>query len=94
MPQAHYPITQPGVKYREVPPSCYTLGKPLWTSEGWDLGQVNDWKVRLVLPLLPSVGRRRRLTRDNTSGSLAVVAARARPSPQPGSSLCAVQDKV
>eukprot|EP01051_Picozoa_sp_SAG22_P023371 SAG22_NODE_6001_length_918_cov_0.714286_2_plen_52_part_01 len=31
------------------PPSCYALDKPLWTSEGWDLGQVNDWKGAINL---------------------------------------------
>eukprot|EP01046_Picozoa_sp_COSAG06_P013971 COSAG06_NODE_854_length_11931_cov_55.985970_15_plen_151_part_00 len=46
---AHYPITKPGVQMPPPPPSCYEMDKPLWTSEGWDLGQVNDWKGAINL---------------------------------------------
>ena len=39
-----------GPKAPATPPECQELstqhGKPLWTSEGWNLGQVNDWTVR------------------------------------------------
>lgn len=39
---AHYPITSR--KHSDIPASCAALGKPLWTSEGWSLGEVNDYK--------------------------------------------------
>ena len=38
---AHYP--------RTAPTSCLSLNKPLWTSEGWSLGEVNDWKGTMNL---------------------------------------------
>ena len=45
---AHYPITaSPGDK--PPPASCDALGKPLWTSEGWNLGSTNDWAGALNL---------------------------------------------
>ena len=35
---------------KKLPPaSCYALGKPLWTSEGWNLGKVNDWEGAINL---------------------------------------------
>lgn len=44
---AHYPITSttPG----PMPDSCHQLNKPLWTSEGWNLGMVNDFNGALNL---------------------------------------------
>lgn len=44
---AHYPITS--TRPKPMPDSCHQLNKPLWTSEGWDLGQVNDFKGALSL---------------------------------------------
>ena len=42
---AHYPLK--GARSGGVPSDCQTLstqyGKPLWTSEGWSLAEVNDW---------------------------------------------------
>ena len=32
-----------------MPASCKALHKPLWTSEGWNLGEVNDYKGALNL---------------------------------------------
>jgi galactosylceramidase len=39
---AHYPITD-STPHKAVPASCAQLDKPRWTSEGWDLGNVNDY---------------------------------------------------
>jgi galactosylceramidase len=48
---SHYPVNGAGGK--ATPASCQLLnteyGKPLWTSEGWNLGQVNDWKGAMNL---------------------------------------------
>lgn len=42
---SHYPVQGPTAG--STGPNCITLnekyGKPLWTSEGWNLGQVNDY---------------------------------------------------
>ena len=39
---AHYPITG-STPHKAVPASCAQLDKPRWTSEGWGLGNVNDY---------------------------------------------------
>ena len=50
---SHYPVQ--GADAKPTPAECQTLntkhGKPLWTSEGWNLGQVNDWKGAMNLAL-------------------------------------------
>lgn len=50
---SHYPVGGP--RAPPTPADCQTLntkhGKPLWTSEGWNLGQVNDWNGAMNLAL-------------------------------------------
>ena len=50
---AHYPVTGPGVgdgrPRPPMPASCYALKKPLWTSEGWNLREVNDYQGAMNL---------------------------------------------
>lgn len=46
---AHYPIT--GRSHAAMPASCLTLGKPLWTSEGWSLREVNDYDGAMNLAM-------------------------------------------
>ena len=51
---SHYPVDGPAAGSTGA--DCITLneeyGKPLWTSEGWNLGFVNDWQGVRVLLLL------------------------------------------